>query len=146
MKIEVGIGEILDKLSILFIKLSNIKDENKLKNIKYEYNILLEQIHKNIDENIHQVETYIKLININKKLWIIEDNVREWEKIKKFDEEFLINARSVYIMNDQRCYLKTLLNNIYNSQIFEEKSYSSYHYNLGDSDFDKKVICFLNKI
>ena len=146
IKIEAGIGEILDKLSILQIKLIKIKNNEKLKNIDYEYNILLNIVSKNIDSNILNNEKYKNLLDVNKKLWNVEDNLREFEKINKFDEDFIINARSVYILNDQRCYIKKLLNNEYNSNIIEEKSYNSYNYDLTQNDLDIKLKKFINII
>ena len=146
IKIEAGIGEILDKLSILQIKLIKIKNNEKLKNIEYEYNILLNIVSKNIDSNILNNEKYKNLLDVNKKLWNVEDNLREFEKINKFDEDFIINARSVYILNDQRCYIKKLLNNEYNSNIIEEKSYNSYNYDLTQNDLDNKLKKFINII
>ena len=139
MKIDVGIGEILDKLSILVIKSENIIDTAKLNNINYEYNILLKYTLENIDKNIQKNDTYNLLINTNKKLWVIEDKLRELEKLKRFDENFIINARCVYILNDKRCYLKNILNKYYDSKIIEEKSYDSYHYELTNSELDNKV-------
>ena len=146
IKIVAGIGEILDKLSILQIKLIKIKNNEKLKNIDYEYNILLNIVSKNIDSNILNNEKYKNLLDVNKKLWNVEDNLREFEKINKFDEDFIINARSVYILNDQRCYIKKLLNNEYNSNIIEEKSYNSYNYDLTQNDLDIKLKKFINII
>ena len=146
IKIEAGIGEILDKLSILQIKLIKIKNNEKLKNIDYEYNILLNIVSKNIDSNILNNEKYKNLLDVNKKLWNVEDNLREFEKINKFDEDFIINARSVYILNDQRCYIKKLLNNEYNSNIIEEKSYNSYNYDLTQNDLYIKLKKFINII
>ena len=146
IKIEAGIGEILDKLSILQIKLIKIENNDKLKNIEYEYNILLNIVSKNIDSNILNNEKYKNLLDVNKKLWNVEDNLREFEKINKFDEDFIINARSVYILNDQRCYIKKLLNNEYNSNIIEEKSYNSYNYDLTQNDLDNKLKKFINII
>ena len=146
IKIEAGIGEILDKLSILQIKLIKIENNYKLKNIEYEYNILLNIVSKNIDSNILNNEKYKNLLDVNKKLWNVEDNLREFEKINKFDEDFIINARSVYILNDQRCYIKKLLNNEYNSNIIEEKSYNSYNYDLTQNDLDNKLKKFINII
>ncbi len=146
IKIEAGIGEILDKLSILQIKLIKIENNDKLKNIEYEYNILLNIVSKNIDSNILNNEKYKNLLDVNKKLWNVEDNLREFEKINKFDEDFIINARSVYILNDQRCYIKKLLNNEYNSNIIEEKSYNSYNYDLTQNNLDNKLKNFINII
>lgn len=124
MKIEISIGEIVDRLSILQIKKENINDFEKLENINKEY-IYLHQIvfsYLNIDHDLD----YIKLVNINKKLWDIEDKIREKERTKKFDDEFIELARSVYFTNDERSKIKKEINIKYGSKFIEEKSYSSY--------------------
>lgn len=146
IKIDAGIGEILDKLSILEIKLIKIENNDKLKNIKYEYDILLDIINKNIDNNILNNEKYKNLLEVNNKLWNVEDKLRYLEKINNFNEEFIISARAVYILNDKRCYIKKLLNNEYNSNIIEEKSYNSYNYDLTQNDLDIKLKKFINSI
>jgi hypothetical protein len=146
IKIDAGIGEILDKLSILEIKLIKIENKDKLKNIKYEYDILLDIINKNIDNNILNNEKYKNLLEVNNKLWNVEDKLRYLEKINNFNEEFIISARAVYILNDKRCYIKKLLNNQYSSNIIEEKSYISHEYKLQNNSLDNKLELFLNNI
>jgi hypothetical protein len=122
MKIEVSNGEVLDKLSILDIKLENIKDKDKIKNIKAEWKYL-----KMCAANVYcDYSLYSQLYNINKKLWHIEDLIREKEKKQEFDEEFIILARSVYITNDERSEIKKEINLITNSKFLEEKSYNKY--------------------
>lgn len=123
MKIEVSIGEIVDKLSILQIKQDNINDISKLINIKNEYFYLHEIVFAEL--NIH-MEDYIPLLNINQKLWNIEDNIRVKEKKQEFDNEFIELARSVYITNDKRAELKREINIKYGSKFVEEKSYEKY--------------------
>lgn len=123
MKIEVSIGEIVDKLSILKIKQDNINDEFKLINIKNEYFYLHEIIFADLNINM---EDYISLLNINKILWDIEDNIRFKEKKQEFDNEFIELARSVYITNDKRSELKKEINIKYGSKFTEEKSYEKY--------------------
>ena len=123
MKIEVSIGEIVDKLSILKIKQDNINDEFKLINIKNEYFYLHEIIFADLNINM---EDYITLLNINKILWDIEDNIRFKEKKQEFDNEFIELARSVYITNDKRSELKKEINIKYGSKFTEEKSYEKY--------------------
>lgn len=123
MKIEVSIGEIVDKLSILQIKQDNIHDELKLINIKNEYLYLHEIVFVNLNINM---DDYTPLLNINKKLWDIEDNIRVKEKNQEFDNEFIELARSVYITNDKRAELKREMNIKYGSKFVEEKSYEKY--------------------
>lgn len=122
MKVEVSNGEILDKLSILEIKLEKIKDENKLKNIQGEYNIL-----KNTSKEIvFDTNIYEKLLNVNNRLWNIEDKLREKERKKEFDTEFIELARSVYFTNDERADIKRKINIETKSKLIEEKSYKKY--------------------
>lgn len=125
MKIEISNGELLDKLSILGIKLKNIIDNNKLLNIQKEYDILL-QYATNLLKNDTVAEQYKTLQNTNTKLWHIEDNIRIKEHKKEFDNEFIELARSVYITNDQRAEIKKRINIITSSTLVEEKSYESY--------------------
>ena len=122
MKIEVSIAEILDKMSILEIKMDKIKDETKLVNIRKEYNYL-----KDISQQLSfNIENYNELLKINKKLWDIEDNIRDKERNKVFDKEFIELARSVYFTNDKRCEIKKQININSNSNFIEEKSYQKY--------------------
>jgi hypothetical protein len=123
MKVEVSNGELIDKLTILEIKLRKIKDKKKLDNIKKEHDILLE-VAGTIIDNIHPL--YEKLLKINEELWVIEDRIRELEKRKDFGKEFIETARSVYIINDKRARIKQEINQRTNSALFEEKSYEDY--------------------
>ena len=123
MKIEVSNGEIVDKLTIIEIKLANISDEQKQINLKSEYDVLNQAVTLIISKE-HPL--YIELLEINKKLWDIEDRIRELEKSRKFDEEFIRMARSVYFTNDQRSDIKRKINLLTNSSLFEEKSYEDY--------------------
>jgi hypothetical protein len=123
MEIEVSIGEIVDKLSILDIKMKNITNNEKLKNIEKEFiylnNIVFNQL------KIEEID-YQKLVSINKKLWIIEDDIRDKERNKEFDENFIELARLVYFTNDQRAEIKKEINIKYGSLFVEEKSYQKY--------------------
>lgn len=123
MKIEVSNGEIADKLTIIEIKLENIKDEKKLVNLKAEYQVLDEAVSKIIAKD-HLL--YQQLLSINKQLWDIEDRIRELEKAKDFGDEFVEVARSVYITNDKRSDVKRKINEITGSLLIEEKSYEDY--------------------
>ena len=125
MNVEVSIGEVVDKISILKIKSKKIKDQNKLVNIKKEFDVLLTAVTKNIEwESLN--ELYSELIEINTKLWDIEDSIRLKEKDKVFDSEFIELARSVYYTNDERFRVKSEINSKFNSEIIEEKSYEEY--------------------
>ena len=118
----ISLGELYDKISILEIKKDRIKDEEKLKNIDFELSELL-SIAKNYPI---ESDLYIKLKRVNLSLWDIEDNIRIKEKNKKFDEWFINLARSVYFTNDERSDIKKEINQLYGSQIVEEKSYEKY--------------------
>lgn len=123
MKIEVSIGEIVDKLSILQIKTSFIKDEEKLKNVKKEYDYLYDIV---FNEMKIEQSDFFDMVSINQKLWKIEDDIRDKERDKVFDEEFVELARSVYFTNDERAEVKKKINLKYGSLFVEEKSYSDY--------------------
>ena len=123
MKIEVSIGEIVDKLSILQIKLENIKDEEKLINIKKEFNYLYNIVFKDLKM---QLDDYQRLLDINKQLWDIEDDIRDEERAKRFESKFIELARAVYVTNDERSRIKKDINLKYGSDFVEEKSYQDY--------------------
>ena len=125
MKIEVSIGEIVDKLTILDLKLRNILDDSKLINVKKEYDYLKEIILNDGTFDLSS-EDYKNLFQVNLTLWQIEDYIREKERIKDFGPEFIDLARRVYITNDKRASLKKYINLKYNSDFIEEKSYSPY--------------------
>tara|TARA_R110000824_G_scaffold205858_1_gene390797 strand:+ start:4432 stop:4821 length:390 start_codon:yes stop_codon:yes gene_type:complete len=120
----ISVGELLDKISILEIKLSKIFDSIKLKSIKKEY----EALHKILkDSHIIEYEEFLKsLKNINLELWEVEDMLRLKERHKKFGKEFVELARKVYILNDRRFKVKEKVNYFYGSEIKEEKSYYTY--------------------
>ena len=123
MRIEVSIGEIVDKLSILQIKLENITDEGKLVNIKKEFNYLYSIVFKDLKI---QLEDYQPLLDINKELWGIEDDIRDEERAKRFKTQFIELARAVYVTNDKRSQIKKDINIKYGSEFVEEKSYQDY--------------------
>ena len=125
MNIEVSHGEIVDKLTILQIKKENITDPNKLDNIVKEYNYLLSVVENNLGISTLSPE-YLELLSINKELWKIEDNIRDKERQKEFDEEFIKLARAVYYTNDVRAKIKKEINLKYSSGFVEEKSYNNY--------------------
>ncbi len=123
MKIEVSNGEIIDKLTILMIKLERIKDEKKLGNVRKEYEIMKEAAESVISLNDPLVK---ELYHVNLELWDIEDHIRELERRKDFGEDFIRTARSVYFKNDRRAELKREINIKTSSGLIEEKSYSKY--------------------
>ncbi len=124
--VEVSIGELLDKISILEIKQEKIKDPEKLKFINNEYSILKSQLEKNIvsDEKLNSL--YQSLKKINTKLWVIEDDKRQCEKDKDFGEKFIRLSRDVHFLNDDRAKIKLEINNHTGSTIKEIKEYTSY--------------------
>ena len=124
--IEVSIGELLDKISILEIKLQKIKNPEKLRFIKDEYSILKDQLEKKIESSGELNELYKSLKEINSKLWVIEDEKRLCEKEKKFDEKFIKLSRKVHFLNDDRAKIKLEINNLTNSKIKEIKEYTNY--------------------
>ena len=121
MKIDISIGEVIDRLSILQIKKEKIIDQNKLKNVIYEYDLLSTGIDNSIKNKFYDL-----LYTTNLKLWEVEDKIRIKEKNKNFDKEFIELARSVYYLNDARARIKKDINIEYNSSIVEEKSYEEY--------------------
>ena len=123
MKIEVSVGEIVDKLSILKIKTDMIRDREKLDNVKKEYDYLYDIVFK--DMKIEQSD-FFDMVSINQKLWKIEDDIRNKEREKTFDDEFIELARAVYFTNDKRSNIKKGINIKYGSLFVEEKSYSDY--------------------
>jgi hypothetical protein len=124
MKIEVSNGEILDKLSIVSIKLNKISDIDKKTNLEKEYNILWDAFSQMMDEyGVIIGNFYVELKDINQKLWDVEDSLRKLESQNNFGEKFVFLARNVYIYNDIRYDIKRKVNLITNSDIKEEKSY-----------------------
>ncbi len=120
MLIEVSNGEIVDKLTIIEIKLSRIEDPIKRKNLETEWEILNKAVYDIMDKND---PLYKKLYDINAKLWDIEDDCRSFEKNKDFGDAFIETVRSVYMTNDERAAVKKEINNITGSRLTEEKSY-----------------------
>ena len=121
----VSLGELVDKISILHIKNKNIKDNEKLKLIRAELKLLTITLDDYLKKNDIQ-EFLDALIKINSELWIIEDEIRDCERSKKFDEKFISLARSVYITNDKRSEIKLDINKKFGSEIVEVKSYEEY--------------------
>jgi len=125
INIPVSLGELVDKISILQIKRKNIRDKEKEKLINKELSLLKKTLKNSLNDNL--IKKYLdELIKINSKLWRIEDDLREHERKKIFDPEFIELARSVYLTNDKRSQVKLEINKKFGSQIIEVKSYKKY--------------------
>ena len=124
--VEVSIGELLDKISILEIKQEKIKDPEKLRFISNEHSILKDQLDNNVKSDDKLNKLFQSLKEINAKLWIIEDDKRLCEKEKNFDEKFIKLSRDVHFLNDDRAKIKLEINNHTGSTIKEIKEYTSY--------------------
>ena len=124
--VEVSVGELLDKISILEIKQEKIKDSEKLKFINKEHSILKDQLEKNIKSDDKLNNLYQSLKEINAKLWVIEDDKRQCEKDKDFSEKFIKLSRDVHFLNDDRAKIKLEINNYTGSTIKEIKEYTNY--------------------
>ena len=127
MKVEISNGELLDKISILELKLLKIEDKEKLVNVMTEFDALNPLVIELFEKHDGQLQNhYLELAKINGELWDIEDWIRDCEREKRFDKEFVELARSVYTTNDKRCEVKKIINLITSSGLVEEKSYKKY--------------------
>ena len=124
--VEVSIGELLDKISILDIKKDKIKDETKLEHILNEYKILKEEYDNKVKNDDKLLKLYTSLKEINSKLWVIEDEKRLCEKNADFGEEFIKLSRDVHFLNDERAKIKLEINIHTGSKIKEIKEYTKY--------------------
>ena len=124
--VEVSVGELLDKISILEIKKEKIKDPEKLKFITNEHSILKDQLVKNVKSDEKLESLFRELKDINAKLWVIEDDKRDCEKNKDFGDKFIKLSRDVHFLNDDRAKIKLEINNHTGSSIKEIKEYTSY--------------------
>ena len=121
----ISLGELVDKISILIIKQKNINDETKLDHVKKELDFLQKTLMNYVQQE--EINTYLEnLININSTLWKIEDDIRECERKKLFDQTFIDLARSVYFTNDERAQVKNDINKNFGSELVEVKSYEEY--------------------
>ena len=121
----ISLGELVDKISILIIKQKNITDETKLDHVKKELDFLQKTLMNYVQQE--EIKNYLEnLININSKLWNIEDDIRECERKKLFDQSFIDLARSVYFTNDERAQVKNDINKNFGSELVEVKSYEEY--------------------
>ena len=124
--VEVSVGELLDKISILEIKQDKIKDHEKLKFIYDEHSILKSQLEQNVKTDEKLEKLFQSLKEINSKLWVIEDDKRLCEKEKNFGQKFIRLSRDVHFLNDDRADIKLKINNHTGSNIIEIKQYSKY--------------------
>ena len=124
--VEVSIGELLDKISILEIKQEKIKDPEKLRFISNEHSILKKQLDDNVKSDDKIKDLFQSLKDINAKLWVIEDDKRQCEKDRDFEEKFIKLSRDVHFLNDERAKIKLEINNYTGSEIKEIKEYTSY--------------------
>ena len=121
----ISLGELVDKISILIIKQKNITDGTKLDHVKKELDFLQKTLMNYVQQE--EINNYLEnLININSKLWNIEDDIRECERKKLFDQTFIDLARSVYFTNDERAKVKNDINKTFGSELVEVKSYEEY--------------------
>jgi len=124
--VEIAPGELIDKITILEIKLENMRDPAKLANIRHEYAILTKVLWKEVVQTDSLVHLTAALKEVNAELWRIEDDIRSQERSKTFGAEFVGLARAVYHTNDRRAALKRQINELLSSAIIEEKSYAAY--------------------
>jgi len=126
IKIELSVGELLDKISILQIKAERIDDPSKVKNINKELDVLMSLWNDSPYSDTNLSSEINELKNINEALWDIEDKIRDKERNQVFDKDFIELARSVYFTNDKRAEIKRIINGKTGSELIEEKSYSDY--------------------
>ena len=124
--VPISWGELFDKITILQIKLENLTSKNALNNVGREFKQLQSILIKYFPNSIEAKQLEEELKQINQQLWDIEDNIRDKERNRSFDDEFIQLARSVYIINDERSRIKRKINDIFGSEFVEEKSYSEY--------------------
>jgi len=126
IKVELAYGELLDKMTILQIKSERITDENKLSNVNKELDLLNDLWKLDKKSSVDIASEFTALKEINEKIWDIEDGIRDKERVKEFDQEFIELARSVYFSNDKRAEIKRAINLKLGSDLIEEKSYADY--------------------
>lgn len=126
IKVELAYGELLDKVTILQIKSERITDEDKLANVNKELELLNKLWNQDEKSSVDIANEFTALKEINEKIWDIEDGIRDKERVKEFDQEFIELARSVYFSNDKRAEIKRAINLKLGSELIEEKSYADY--------------------
>jgi hypothetical protein len=126
IRVDISPGELIDKMTILELKLERISDAAKLANIRLEYDVLMDVYARDVVESVALRGLTERLKRINATLWEIEDDIREHERAQTFDADFVALARSVYRTNDERSAVKRAINELLASKIIEEKSYAAY--------------------
>lgn len=126
IKVELAYGELLDKMTILQIKSERITDESKLSNVNKELDLLNKLWKSDTKSSVDIANEFSALKEINERIWDIEDGIRDKERVKEFDQEFIELARSVYFSNDKRAEIKREINLKLGSDLLEEKSYADY--------------------
>lgn len=124
--IEVSPGELIDRITILEIKLERITDPAKLKNVRHEHELSAAALRQAVPGSARLTELHAELKKVNEALWEIEDDIRDHERAQRFDASFVALARSVYRTNDRRAAIKRQINDLLHSAIVEEKSYAAY--------------------
>ena len=124
--VEIAPGELIDKITILEIKLERIADSAKLANVRIEYDVLAACRDANIEPSAEMARLTAELKTINEKLWEVEDDIRDLERAKDFGDRFIELARAVYVTNDERARVKREINQLLGSKLVEEKSYAAY--------------------
>ena len=125
-QVPISLGELFDKITILQIKLENLTSKNALENVEQELKKLQSILTQNGPKTMETIRLEGELRQINQQLWDIEDKIRDKERAKSFDDEFIQLARSVYITNDERSRIKRKINDMLGSELVEEKSYAKY--------------------
>ena len=126
IQLEVSPGELIDRLTLLEIKLERITDAAKLKNVRHEHDVTAAVLKKAVPASAELDALHRELKAVNEALWVIEDDIRDHERAQRFDDAFVGLARSVYRTNDRRAALTRRINDLLHSAIVEEKSYAAY--------------------
>jgi len=126
IEVQISPGDFIDKLTILRIKKENVSDPAKAANVQHEHDALQRRFDEAVERTPELDALVLRLQDVNRMLWDIEDGIREKERVKTFDQEFIEIARSVYKQNDRRAAIKREINELLGSSLVEEKSYSDY--------------------
>ena len=126
LRVPVSPGELIDKLTILEIKLERMSDPAKKANVAKEFDVLSEELAKSVRHSAELTQLHSALKQVNETLWVVEDDIRDCERAQDFGPKFIELARSVYRINDRRAELKKEINLLLNSDLIEEKSYAAY--------------------
>ena len=126
LRVPVSPGELIDKLTILEIKLERMSDPAKKANVAKEFDVLSEELAKSVRQSAELTQLHSALKQVNETLWVVEDDIRDCERAQDFGPKFIELARSVYRINDRRAEIKKEINLLLNSDLIEEKSYAAY--------------------